>query len=245
MRLLLLVVAVLLVGCVAQPAPVATPRRTQTPTPTPLPTDTPAPTASPTDTAKPTPTRPTPTGLPTFTPVPPSRTPLPTVTPGSSFFRADKTQLAAGECTLLRWDVDHVKSVFVNLGKRDLLVSGHAATMVCPDASFQYRLRAVGKNGVTQHYTLRVTVDACGPTAVISRFDASASDIKPGERVTFSWDVACAQAVFFKEGGRQRQPVGGHDSREMQPNTTTTYRLIAVAGDGSQVKEDITIQVSP
>ena len=62
--------------------------------------------------------------------------------------------------------------------------------------------------------------------------------------MTFSWDVACAQAVFFKEGGATRQPVNGHDSREVQPAQTTTYRLIVVAKDGSEIKEDITVQIT-
>ncbi len=148
---------------------------------------------------------------------------------------------------MLRWDVDDVTAVFVNLGKGELPVGGHDTAEVCPDDSTLYTLRVVGKDGKTQQYTLRVTVAACGPTPVITRFEASELEVKPGESVTLYWDVSCAQAVFIRDLSTQkpRQPVAGHDEWEFKPTQTTTYRLIVVAKDGSEIKQEITVKVVP
>lgn len=258
MRFRLVLLAIVMVGCVARATP--TRYRTIRPTRTPILTDTPWPTAAPTGTATPTHTAgPTLTSSPTFIPsptltsAPPTRTPTPrptatlkpTATPGSSFLRADKTFLAAGECTILRWDVDGFKSVFINLSKTEQQVDGHSSAEICPEGTTLYALRGVKKDGSTQRYYLKITVGACGPTPIISRFDASATGIKRGESVTFFWNVVCAQAVFFKQGNATRQPVNGYDSREAQPAQTTMYRLIVVAQDGSEIKQDITVEVAP
>lgn len=91
MKLQILLVAVLLVGCVAQVTPQATPNATDTAQPTateapaltPIPSDTPEPTVSPTWTATPTQT-PRPTAMPTVPPTPapsPTARPLPTAIP--------------------------------------------------------------------------------------------------------------------------------------------------------------------
>jgi uncharacterized protein YgiM (DUF1202 family) len=170
-----------------------------------------------------------------------------TATPGSSVFRTDRTLLNPGECTLLRWDVDDVSAVYVNLGQGELPVGGHDTTEICPDATTDYAPRVVGKDGTSQQYTLRVAVAPCGPRPVITHFEANALEVEPGASVVLAWDVACAKAVFFKEGTAQepRQPVSGHDEIEVKPTKTTTYRLIVVAQDGSEIKQDLTVKVVP
>jgi len=170
-------------------------------------------------------------------------TPVPGLIP---ILRADRSQLNVGECTTLRWDVENVKSVFLNQGSGEVPVVGHDTSQICPDATTVYTLRVVNNNDSAQQYTFTVTVNEnCGNTPIISRFEASALEIKKGEYVTLIWDVACAQAVFLKEGKGEREPVTGHDSVDVRPSEKTLYRLIVVSKDGSEVKRDITINIVP
>jgi uncharacterized protein YgiM (DUF1202 family) len=180
----------------------------------------------------------------------PTRPPASATAPGAPdlipVLRADKTQLTAGECTTLRWDVENVDSVFLDSGSGEAPVIGHDARWICPDATMLYTLRAVNKDKTSEKkFKLTVTVSPCGDTPVISRFEASALEVKAGTSVTLAWDVACAQAVYFKAGSGDRQDTTGHDHVQVQPTQTTTYRLIVAAKNGSEIKRDITIKVVP
>ena len=42
-----------------------------------------------------------------------------------------------------------------------------------------------------------------------------------------------------------RQQVLRHDTIEVQPDKTTTYRLIVIAKDGSKIRRDVRIEVEP
>jgi len=180
---------------------------------------------------------------------PPTRAPVAatvTAPPGLiPVLRADKPQLTAGECTTLRWDVENVDSVFLNSGSGEEPVTGHDTQWICPDATTVYTLRVVNKDKTEQKYTATITVSACGDTPIISRFDASAVEVKAGTKVTLAWDVTCARSVFFKVGSGERQPVSGHDQTEVQLTQTTQYILIVVAKNNSEVKKTITIKIVP
>ena len=182
-------------------------------------------------------------------PPPPTRAPVAataTAPPGLiPVLRADKSQLTAGECTTLRWDVENVDSVFLDSGSSEEPVTGHDTRWICPDATTVYTLRVVNKDKTEQKYTTTVTVSACGDTPIISRFDASAVEVKAGTKVTLVWDVTCAQFVFFKVGSDVRQPVSGHDQTEVQPTSTTDYTLIVVAKNNSETKKTITVKIVP
>lgn len=204
----------------------------------PAPTRTPAP--SPTATLPPSPTLP-----PTATPTRklPTATPSPTVTP---VFRADKTQLAIGECTTLRWDVENVKAVFLDVGRGDEAVTGHETRYVCPDVTSRYKLRVINPDDTTKEYFVTISVSGqCGATPIITRFGATATTLTRGQSTLIFWDVVCAQAVYFKEGARERQPVIGHDRRQVSPAETTVYTLIVIAADGSEFRQELTITVNP
>ena len=182
-------------------------------------------------------------------PPPPTRAPVAatvTTPPGLiPVLRADKPQLTAGECTTLRWDVENVDSVFLDSGSGEEPETGHNTRWICPDATTVYTLRVVNKDKTTQKYTTTVTVSACGDTPIISRFDASAVEVKVGTKVTLVWDVTCAQAVFFKAGSEERKDVTGHGQIEVQVTQTTQYSLIVQAKNNSEIKKSITIKIVP
>ena len=148
-------------------ASMATPEPTHTSTPEPTHTSTPEPTHTPT--AEPTQpptseaTR-TPTPEPTSSPAPEptsTGTPEPTVTPAPTptlaphpRFRADRTSINPGECTVLRWDVGGVKAVFLDGEGRP----GHSSEKVCPEYTQGYTLRVVMADGEQRSYALRIRV---------------------------------------------------------------------------------------
>ena len=151
------------------PLPTMTPTPTRPPTSTPEPTRTatPEPTHTPTpepaDTAALEPTR-TPTLAPTNTPSPEptntatlapteTATPTPVLVPDPGF-RADRTTLTAGECTILRWDVDGVRAVFLNGAGRP----GHSTEQVCPAVSRTFTLKVVTPDGHQASYPISIRV---------------------------------------------------------------------------------------
>jgi hypothetical protein len=152
----------------------STPSPTLTPTGTPPPvTDTPTstPTATPTDTLVPTPTF-------TFTP-----TPSPQIS-----FRVDDENLAAGECTTLRWDVENVREVYIE----GIGGPGHGSQQICPEQTTTYTMRVVLLDGGEEFRTVTVSVSQPADTQppIIGR-----TTVRPTE----VWDnSACgpAQATF-------------------------------------------------
>ena len=139
--------------------PTSTPEPTSTETPVPTPTATLEPmhtaTPEPTHTATIEPTH-TATPEPTHTATPePTQTaaPTPVLVPDPRF-RADRTTLTAGECTVLRWGVDGVRAVFLNGAGRP----GHSTEEVCPEVSRTYTLRVVTPEGYEASHSIDIRV---------------------------------------------------------------------------------------
>jgi len=123
--------------------------------PTAAPSDTPTATDTPTSTHTPVPSN-TPTA--TSTPVP-TDTRAPTNTPDISF-RADATELVAGSCTTLRWDVEDVQEVYLDGQPQQ----GHGSKQACPAQTQTYELRVVSAAGEFRH---QVTVNVVQPSPTI------------------------------------------------------------------------------
>ena len=70
-------------------------------------------------------------------------------------------------------------------------------------------------------------------------FRADSSSVASGTCTTLRWDVENVTAVYL-----DGQPVTGHDSRQVCPGTTTTYRLTVTRQDGGQQDATVTITVS-
>lgn len=158
-------VSPLLVSPLPGPTPTPTQPLTSTlePTPTETPEPTPTATVESTDTATPEPTHTaavepahTPTPEPTSTATPePTQTaaPTPVLVPDPRF-RADRTTLTAGECTVLRWDVDGVRAVFLDGAGRP----GHSSEQICPEVSHTYTLRVVTPDGHQASHSIQIRV---------------------------------------------------------------------------------------
>lgn len=79
-----------------------------------------------------------------------------TLTPSALVFRADQSELKAGECTILRWRIDNVKTVRLNtesvsnIGQRD----------ICPTLDENYLLEIEYLDGSQSNHQLSIIVRA-------------------------------------------------------------------------------------
>lgn len=95
---------------------------------------------------------------PTATPTEAPPAPVDTPTPTAADFRADKTTITEGECTIVRWDVDNIDSVYFD-GKG---TTGHGQQEVCPKQSTRYTLLVIHPNGDQVPYFVSITVEPAG-----------------------------------------------------------------------------------
>ncbi len=101
--------------------------------------------------------------------------PPPAPLPGSASidFRADRSTLAAGECTTLRWDAESVQGVYFGGAG----VSGHGSRQVCPDVTTTYTLHVVLQDSSTADRMVTIAVGGGGSQPP----PASACQAVPGE----------------------------------------------------------------
>ncbi len=72
-------------------------------------------------------------------------------------FLADSTQVEAGQCTTLRWDVENAQAIYLD-GQG---VTGHEARNVCPPQTQTYELRVVSPHGESSR---QVSIEVIAPT---------------------------------------------------------------------------------
>jgi len=118
-------------------------------------TPTPSPTPSATVTHTPSPTA-TPSPSPTATTTP-SPTPSPTPPPPQIEFWSDSYSLESGECTVLRWHIEHVQAAFLN-GTGVTGPDGYQ--QVCPDSTTTYVLTVNLTGGGSDARSLTISVSA-------------------------------------------------------------------------------------
>ena len=78
------------------------------------------------------------------------------------------------------------------------------------------------------------------------QFGVDRTNIRPGECVTFQWDVEGVQAIYFFHDGQKWQDHGvtGHERRQECPSQSITYHLRVIKTDGSHEQPSIRIEVS-
>ena len=194
-----------------------------------------SPTINPTVTVGPSPTvKPAGTVSPSLT-VRPSVTVRPTP---SVSFSADRGTLERGECTRLRWQVENASAVYLDGAG----VVGVGSQQVCPESTITYRLRVVAAGWErTEDITITVIESPATPTVrptPSAEFYADRQSLVRGECTTLRWQVENADAVYLDGAG-----VVGVGSRQVCPESTTTYRLLVVAGGWERTRE-VTISVT-
>lgn len=144
-----------------------------------------------------------PTPAPTHTAVP-TRTPTLTPWPAASVdFRADKTTVNSGECTILRWDVENATAVYLD-GQG---VSGHGTSKVCPTKATAYNLHVVAPAGnVDRSVTINVAKDTTPPPVPSPQVPSNGLAIGCKSSQTLAWlpvDDPSGIAGYFVKLERQ------------------------------------------
>jgi len=86
------------------------------------------------------------------TPPPANKPPSPT--PSVADFRADQTNVQPGQCTSIRWEVENVRSVFLDQEP----TTEQNTRLVCPAETTTYTLLVVHPDGDQQTYQVTITV---------------------------------------------------------------------------------------
>jgi len=161
-------------------------------TDTPVPTDTPIP--------------PTDTPVPADTPVP-TDTPGPTAVPApEAWFRLDANPIAAGSCTMLRWDTSHGQQVYLDEGAVAMIGSRE----VCPATPTDYELRVVG---LEEERTYRLTLGVTGVVAATATWQQTMPAGSPSPTsVAAEVTPALASTVAQATGAAPAPPASATDS---------------------------------
>jgi hypothetical protein len=164
-------------------------------------------------------------------------------------FRLDTGQLPAGQCTILRWDFDNIRSIHVSLGYGydKVGVTGHGSAQVCPSVDTTYEAFVVRTDGSAEVYkaSVDVTGTGCGDP-VIYRFSPTATEVRAGEKFSIFWDVECAESVHLIISNGPAEPVTGHGSRiDLVIYSDTLFQLEVEKQDGAFVYASFTVAVVP
>ena len=162
-------------------------------------------------------------------------------------FRADRTQVRAGECLNIYWDTANVREVYYN-GQG---VSGIRQTRLeCPAGDQAYTLRVVTQDG--QEIQRQVQVNVVDPgtgqdwdnwenwndNAAIS-FWADRTQVRPGECLNVYWTTDNVSAVYYNGRG-----VPGIEQHRLEcPGQDTVYELRVVTRNNREAIRQIQVDV--
>lgn len=187
--------------------------------------------------------------LPTAGPtaVPPTRTP----TPAPSVIWADRTTIAAGECTTLHWKVDNVTAVYLD----DEGVGGEDSRQKCPAVSTTYTLH-VWRGQTDTPYPLTITVTGsvtCSGDPVIDvPLGATANNVAVGEEFSLVWSVYNIKGVWLVADGAEYPEAGTgslngnmawHEFSYGEPGTHKYYLKLQKCDNSFVTTAEVTVKV--
>jgi len=159
-------------------------------------------------------------------------------------FTADPMQVQAGEPVTLAWDIENLgDGSYISPGNLPVKTSV-GSVVVTPQEPTTYRLTARGGGRtVTQMVAVVVTPKPPPPRARILEFRADHTKIHQGDVVTLSWRVEGATKLVLNPIGELNALMD--QSRQVAPDTTTTYVLTAQGADGDVVSKTLQVEVVP
>ncbi len=181
---------------------------------------------------------------PTATPTPtgPTNTPVPT-----TGFRADQTNLSAGQCTTLRWDFDNINAIYITLGMgyEKEGQPGHNSRQVCPSVTTTYQAEVIKQDSSVQTHSVTVNVSGSGcGDPYVTQFAPTTFEVAAGAPFSVFWQVDCAKSVKYIKGSGPEQPVSGHDKKiDEVINNNTTFRLKIEKNAGGFVYASFAVRV--
>lgn len=157
-------------------------------------------------------------------------------------FRAEPSQIVAGEKAILRFQVANADRVFIEPGVGVIDPQKVRSVEVQPQEPTTYKLIAENRYGQRgREVTIIVTKAPEPPEPKVDKFFAEPKQVSRGESIYLRWNVQDASVVYITPPGVEKDPaVGGI---EHIPTRTTTYELIAKNSAGKMVSKKITVEV--
>lgn len=156
-------------------------------------------------------------------------------------FSASPTTIFQGQSSTLQWGIANASQVLLNGSP----VAPSGSIVVSPGASSTYRLTAISTNGTCSFDQFAtVNVNAC-PAPTINSFTATPNSVTVGgtASVTLAWSVTDTSgtgvSITIPGVGTWAAPNGSVTIS--QPQSTTTYTLIATAGCGGSRSAQVTV----
>jgi len=151
-------------------------------------------------------------------------------TPEINFY-ADSYVLIPGQCTSLRWDIEHVKAIYLDDQGR----TGHDSQVVCPNQSTIYVLRIETESG-TQDHSIRIEVES----PVYIEFYAGNDTIRNGDCTLLYWYVENARNVYISN---EEKNYTGEET--ICPTENTAYLLEVETASGNAEYQTVEVNVIP
>jgi hypothetical protein len=148
-------------------------------------------------------------------------------------FWADRYAIAPSECTTLHWNLQNVQEVHLDSNP----VTGSESRQVCPSQTTTYNLHVTDSAG-TQDWYVTITVQTSDVPAFV--FTADDYQIAHGKCTTLRWQATEVRAVYLNGEG-----VDGVSSRQVCPETSTTYTLRVESSNGTATSTDLNVSVAP
>ena len=150
-------------------------------------------------------------------------------------FEAKPGVIRLGESTTLNWQTEGVSSVSIEpyVG----IQGPEGSVKIQPIVSTTYTLRIDTVNGPI---TKSVKIEVISGSPVINQFSATQTEITEGESVTLQWATSNTTRVVIAPDIGETTVSG---SQIVSPQTTTTYRLIAMS-DTEMTMRELTVTVA-
>jgi len=148
--------------------------------------------------------------------------------------KADRPRIGPNDKTAIHWRTSGAERVeLMPFGEVDL--SGSKA--VSPEKTTTYELVATSSAGAKVNRSVTIEV-GCPPN--IDKFWVDRDRIKQGEATYLRWNTSCADGVAIDPLDKNLKPDG---SRQVSPDKTTTYVLIAWNSEKQVIRQQVTITV--
>ncbi|MEZ5400149.1 MAG: hypothetical protein R2729_10815 [Bryobacteraceae bacterium] len=171
-------------------------------------------------------------------------------------FYASPAAIPPGDRALLCYGVEDAKSVRLEPEVDTIAPSMARCVEVRPKGTTEYRLLAMGADGVEAQAATTLTVDPNAPRSnsggaapaasaapmLIQFVTASATQVAPGGRVTICYGVQGAKSVTLSPPGGEVEN-SARACINQNVGATTTYTLTAVDAAGRRDSEKLTIRV--
>ncbi|HEY0839967.1 MAG TPA: hypothetical protein VGD74_07255, partial [Vulgatibacter sp.] len=172
-------------------------------------------------------------------------------TPEILEFDAAPEAVERGGSVTLSWKTAHATSLGLVAGDEPVDLGdapiANGSVEVTIDETTTFTLTAsAGERSDSRTITVEATA---GPPPVISSFTADPTEISAGEKAVLSWQTERVVSFALEANPGGALDVSGLDAAEgrleVEPTSSTSYRLTVTSAFGDEVHRDVTVSVRP